>query len=180
MNFYDRDRVEVGFETMGGKLIVRRSGELYEMEFPAYRLQKADITEEIIDVSGAVLEEAYLGRNLLCVFEDEDVVRSMEPDMEKVLKLPGLLFHVTAPCKTGAFDCVSRSFAPKLGVAEAPVCGSGHCHIIPCWAEKSGKDTITAYQASPRGGVLYCQEEGPKVKMSGKAVLYAKSEIFAC
>ena len=65
-------------------------------------------------------EEAYLGRNLLCVFEDEDVVRSMEPDMEKVLKLPGLLFHVTAPCKTWGFRLCLTFVRTKAGSGGGP------------------------------------------------------------
>ncbi|WP_298706491.1 PhzF family phenazine biosynthesis protein [uncultured Veillonella sp.] len=74
-------------------------------------------------------------------------------------------------------DCVSRSFAPKLAVPEDPVCGSGHCHIVPYWAEKLGKSQITAYQASPRGGTLYCRMEGDRVKLAGQVALYATAEL---
>ena len=80
--------------------------------------------------------------------------------------------------KEGEKYCVSRSFAPKLSVAEDPVCGSGHCHIIPYWAEVLGKDELVAYQASRRGGTLYCRQEGDKIFMAGKAVLYAIDELF--
>lgn len=73
---------------------------------------------------------------------------------------------------------ISRSFAPKCGVDEDPVCGSGHCHIVPYWAEKLGKDEITAYQPSPRGGTLYCRMGGERVKLAGKAALYAESTIY--
>ena len=70
------------------------------------------------------------------------------------------LLHVTA--KGSDEDCVSRSFAPKLAVREDPVCGSGHCHIIPYWAYKLGKDELVAFQASQRGGTLYCRKDGKK------------------
>ena len=73
---------------------------------------------------------------------------------------------------------ISRSFAPKCGVDEDPVCGSGHCHIVPYWAEKLGKDEITAYQASLHGGTLYCSMGGERVKLAGKAALYAESTIY--
>lgn len=65
----------------------------------------------------------------------------------------------------------------KLNVAEDPVCGSGHCHIVPYWAQKLSKSELTAYQASPRSGVLYCRMEGERVILAGKAALYAKAEI---
>ena len=83
--------------------------------------------------------------------------------------------HVTASGKD--YDCVSRSFAPKLNVTEDPVCGSGHCHIVPYWAERLGRNEIKAYQASKRGGELYCTVEGEHILMAGKAALYSEAEI---
>ena len=97
------------------------------------------------------------------------------PDLEKIKEIDGLLLHVTARGKDE--DCVSRSFAPKLAVAEDPVCGSGHCHIIPYWADTLGKDELVAYQASKRGGTLYCRREGNKIFMAGKAALYSIDEL---
>ena len=54
---------------------------------------------------------------------------------------------------------VSRSFCPKLSIAEDPVCGSSHCQIAAYWAEQLNKKDIYAYQASKRGGFLYCRME---------------------
>ena len=92
------------------------------------------------------------------------------------MALDGLLQHATAKGK--GFDCVSRSFAPKLLVSEDPVCGSGHCHIVPYWCKATGKDHLTEYQASARGGILYCRTYGDHVFLSGKAVLFAVSELM--
>lgn len=89
--------------------------------------------------------------------------------------LEGLLLHVTAAGKNT--DCVSRSFAPKCNVAEDPVCGSGHCHIVPYWTKTLGKDTVVAYQASRRGGTLYCTQAGDRIRMSGKAAVYSVADI---
>ncbi|MBR2682039.1 MAG: PhzF family phenazine biosynthesis protein, partial [Atopobiaceae bacterium] len=70
--------------------------------------------------------------------------------------LDGLLVHVTAAGEADSgYDCVSRSFAPKLAIPEDPVCGSGHCHILPYWAERLGRQDLVAYQASRRGGTLW-------------------------
>jgi PhzF family phenazine biosynthesis protein len=174
--FYIPEAEKIVFSTMSGDLIVTKKGDLLEMEFPAYQLKKTEVTKAMADALGAEPKEAYLGRDLLCVFDDESVVRGLTPDMEKVKKLDGLLLNVTAPGKET--DCVSRSFAPKLNVIEDPVCGSGHCHIVPYWAERLGKNEIVAYQASQRGGTLYCRMQGDKIFMAGKAVLFSKSEIF--
>ena len=113
---------------------------------------------------------------MLCIFDGEETVRKINPDLEKLKNIEGLLMHVTA--RDGEFDCVSRSFAPKLNVAEDPVCGSGHCHIVPYWAEKLNKNTITAYQASERGGILYCRKENGRIKISGKVSLYSIAELY--
>ena len=116
-----------------------------------------------------------MARDLLCIIDDEQAVRDLNLDMEKVKELDGLLLHVSAPGKN--FDCVSRSFAPKLNVPEDPVCGSGHCHIIPYWADKLGKNDLVAYQASSRGGTLYCSIEGDRIALAGKACLYSIADI---
>lgn len=176
MNYYEKDLKEVSFETMSGILTVKRKGELYEMDFPTYDLKPVKITKDIVEALGVVPKEAYMGRDMLCVFDREETVRKINPDLEKLKNIEGLLMHVTA--RGGEFDCVSRSFAPKLNVAEDPVCGSGHCHIVPYWAEKLNKNTITAYQASERGGILYCHKENGRIKISGKVSLYSIAELY--
>ena len=92
--------------------------------------------------------------------------------------LKGALMQVTAPGTGTEFDCISRTFAPKMEVPEDPVCGSGHCHIVPYWAAKLGKTQLTAWQASPRGGTLYCRLEGDRVILAGRAALYSVAELM--
>ena len=142
LNYYETEARQVVFTTLSGDLIVARKGELYEMEFPAYDLKRVDVTAAMEDALGASVKEAYLARDLLCVLEDEQTVRDLTPDLEKIKQIDGLLVHVTARGKDE--DCVSRSFAPKLSVAEDPVCGSGHCHIIPYWADQLGRNELVA------------------------------------
>lgn len=176
MNKVDLTCDKVVFHTLSGKLTVTKSNDLYEMDFPIYELKPIQITDTMIDAIGSVPKEAYLGRDLLCVFDDEQIVRNLSPNMEKLKSIDGLLLQVTALGKD--VDCVSRSFAPKLDVLEDPVCGSGHCHIVPYWANKLNKNEITAFQASKRGGMLYCKMCSDRIKISGNAVLYAEAEIF--
>ncbi len=124
------------------------------------------VTEEMVAaMNGARPKAAYMGCDLLCVFDDADTVRNMTVDQDKVRALDGLLLHVTAPGTD--VDCVSRSFAPKCNVAEDPVCGSGHCHIVPYWVQTLGKDTLVADQASRRGGTLCCTQAGDRIRMNG-------------
>lgn len=175
MNYVDTSMETVTFTTISGDLVVKRNGELYEMDFPAYDLKPVEITEKMIEAIGATPVEAYMGRDLLCIFNNEETVKELKPDMDKLKEIEGLLLHVSAKCKD--FDCISRSFAPKLNVIEDPVCGSGHCHIVPYWADKLSKNNIVAYQASKRGGTLYCTMEGSRINISGKATLYSIADI---
>lgn len=150
LNFYEKGQNCVTFETMNETLTVTKHADLNEMDFPGYELQPVPVTEQMIEAIGAVPEAAYMGRDLL--------------------------LHVTAPGND--VDCISRTFAPKCGVVEDAVCGSGHCHIAPYWAKQLQKQSIIAYQASKRGGMLYCTIKGTRVLLSGNAALFSIAELF--
>uniref|UniRef100_UPI00402A0AB1 PhzF family phenazine biosynthesis protein n=1 Tax=Megasphaera micronuciformis TaxID=187326 RepID=UPI00402A0AB1 len=176
MNYYDTDLTEVRFDTLSGELVVRRNGDLYEMDFPAYDLKEVAVTDAMAEAIGVRPIKAFMGRDLLCILGKEEDVKNVVPDLEKIKSIDGLLLHITAQGE--GYDCVSRSFAPKLAVPEDPVCGSGHCHIVPYWAEKLGKIELTAYQASRRGGTLYCKVKGDRITLAGKACLYSEAKIY--
>lgn len=175
LNYYEKDVEEVSFQTLSGQLDVARKGDLYEMTFPAYPLKKIAVTDEMEAVLGVRPQEAWLARDLVCLLPSEKDVRELRPDLELAQDLPGLLLHATAGGKD--YDSVTRSFAPKLAIDEAPVCGSGHCHTCVLWAEKLGKKELKACQASERGGELYCRVQGDKVLLAGKAVLFSVAEL---
>lgn len=176
LRFYEKDSKSVSFQTKSGLLSVRKNGERYEMDFPAYQLKPVPVTDQLEEAIGFRPTEAWLGRDLVCVLEEEQQVRNAAPDEKRLMELDGLLLHLTA--KGAAYDCVTRSFAPKLSIREDPVCGSGHCHVIPLWAAKYKKNKLTAYQASSRGGILYCQMGSDRVTLAGEAVLYASADIY--
>ena len=166
----------ITFDTQVGRLLVARKGDSIEMDFPAYENKPVEVTDAMEEAFGAKPLEAYRDRDLLCVMESEAVVRSLKPDMEKVKALDGLCVGVTA--RGMEYDCVSRVFAPRLGISEDPVTGSTHCMIAPLWAGKLGKNEIIAFQASERTGVLYACVSANRVKIAGNAVLYAVSDIL--
>lgn len=176
MRFIEPDLTEVSFETRSGRLTVKKKDDLYEMDMPAYELKSVPVTPLMEQAIGFRPLEAWMGRDLVCVLENEEQVRRAEPDEEKLKKLDGLLLQLTAKGKD--YDCVTRSFAPKLNVPEDPVCGSGHCHVIPLWAGKLNKSDLCAFQASRRTGTLYCHMEGERVLIAGKAALYSIAELY--
>ena len=58
------------------------------------------------------------------------------------------------------------------------ICGSGHCHVIPMWAEKLKKQDFRALQASERSGILYCRFSGDRVFIAGETALYSVAELY--
>lgn len=162
----------VDFETLSGRLSVTKAENFFELDFPAYRYEKVPVTAEMSDAVGVEVREAYLSRDLLMVV---DSLENLQPNFEKLAKLDGMTQAVTAAGKD--FDCVSRVFAPKVGVPEDPVTGSTHCLIAPYWAERLGKKILNARQASKRGGTLICKISGDRVKIAGQAALFAVAEL---
>ncbi|MFU0811435.1 MAG: PhzF family phenazine biosynthesis protein [Coriobacteriaceae bacterium] len=165
----------LSFETASGRLDVTRRDGLYAMDFPAIPMTRTDVTPEMEHAFGATPLEAWLGEDLVCVFADEDAVRSLASDQEALAQLPGLMQHATARGRD--FDCVSRGFGPKIAIPEDPVCGRAHCHIAPLWAARLGRSSIRAFQASRRGGTLACRVSGEHVELGGHAVLFSEGTL---
>lgn len=177
LNFYEKTKDIIEFNTSDGKITVVKNDDVFEMDFPRYNLEKINVTDEMSEAVGVVPEEAFLGRDLLLVMKNEEDVVNMKPDMEKLSKLDCLITHVTA--RGSEYDCVARSFSPKIGIDEDPVCGLGHCYIAPYWKDKLGQNILVSRQVSKRGGTVYCKmfKEG-RVKLCGKAALYSEAEIY--
>jgi PhzF family phenazine biosynthesis protein len=163
------------FETRSGLLSVTREGDILSMDFPSRPPQPVSVNEALTGALGARPVEAHLARDLLAVFETEDEVRGLRPDLTRVAQLEGMGLIVSAPGKQA--DFVSRFFAPKVGVPEDPVTGSAHCTLIPYWARRLGKNSLQARQISPRGGELICELRGDRVLIGGEAVEYLRGEI---
>ncbi len=174
-NFYEQDSDTLNLYGQIGEFTVRRYGELIRMEFPAYKLKHIEITDMMIEALGTIPLAAYKDRDILFVLRDEDEVRNLQPDTELISKLDGACVAVTA--KSTEYDCVSRIFAPKYGVNEDPVTGSTHCMIATYWCKRLNKTNITAFQASHRTGILYCECTDDKVIISGKAALFSINDI---
>ena len=178
LNYYEPESKVVQFNTLSGTLTVTRKDNLYEMDFPTYDLKEIPVTDDMERAFGVRPVKAVLGLDLVCVFEKEEQVREMDPDQAMLMKIEGRLQNATALGRES--DCVSRSFAPKLAIAEDPVCGSAHCQIADYWSTVFGKMDIHAYQASKRGGHLYCEMLGNgRMSISGEAALVAISDIKA-
>ena len=159
------------FFTKSGLLTVIKKGDFIQMSFPAFSYEAYEVPGELLQALNIVPVATFRAQDERLVIEvaDENIVRSLSPDFTILKKHESVV--VTSKAAAGSpYDFISRSFASAHGVDEDPVTGSSHCVLVPYWADKLGKKTFSAYQASARGGELKLELAGDKVLIEGKAV----------
>jgi PhzF family phenazine biosynthesis protein len=172
------DGAEVGFSTRSGLLKARRAGRGIDLDFPLLREEAAESPAGLLEALGVSAQ--YVGRSrfdYLVEVASERAVRELAPDFKRLMDVKCRGVIVTARSEDASFDFVSRFFAPAVGVDEDPVTGSAHCCLAPYWGRLLGKTQMTAYQASPRGGVVRVEVRGDRVILGGEAVVFATGQI---
>jgi len=170
------------FHTRSGRLSVERAGELIMLDFPSIPLVAPEKTPAAVGLGlGGDPEDVLTTGETngsgfwMAVFKDQTVVQSLVPDIHVLSGLGKVAVVATAPGKD--CDFASRCFAPGLGIPEDPVTGSIHCFLTPYWASKLGKPSLYARQVSDRGGELFCENRGSRVRIGGYAVCYSAGKI---
>ncbi len=165
------------FNTLSGILEVEKQGELYRMNFPSRKPKLAMWTNDMEGALGVKGKNVYLSRDLVIPLESEKMVQDLRPDFKKLAMLDrGMGVIVTA--RGEDVDFVSRCFYPKIGIDEDPVTGSAHAALAPFWSEILKKKVMVAKQLSQRGGMVYCEDQGERVVISGKASTYLEGKIM--
>jgi predicted PhzF superfamily epimerase YddE/YHI9 len=163
------------FHTRGGVLTCAPVGDGWiEMDFPSDPPIATEVPPEQLGIDGV----KWFGRSrfdFLVELEDASAVRSLQPDLGRLAALGGRGVLVTAAGDRPGIDCVSRFFAPNVGIAEDPVTGSAHCVLAVFWGERTGRRELVGEQASTRGGVVRMRRQGERVVLGGQAV--AVSEV---
>ncbi len=166
----------IRFSSQSGPLFVTREQGLITLDFPTWDPVPRDIPEALTLALGVRPVELYANRDFLALLPSPQHVLDLKPDLELLSTLDGLCIIVTAQGRE--YDFISRVFVPREGIPEDPVTGSAHCSLIPYWAARLGKKKLRAYQASSRGGELFCELRGERVAIAGQAALYLKGTIF--
>ena len=174
--FFAPNMGEFRFHSKSGLLTVTPKGDLYELDFPAWPAEQMEITPLMQQAIGCEVSQAYASRDLFLIVKDQATVQTIKPDFVALAALHSHAVAVTAPGESA--DFVSRFFAPNVGIAEDHVTGSLHSQLIPFWAQQLGKNTLVAKQLSQRGGTLYCDYLGERVKIAGRAKLYLTGELY--
>ncbi len=165
------------FSPRSGKLNVSKHGDLLTLNFPTDVFEKVELNDALTEGFNIKPKEAYRGKtDHMLVFETEDEIKNIVPDLEKIAKMNGRGVIITA--KGNTVDFVSRFFAPQSGINEDPVTGSAHTTLTPYWSKKLNKVELSAIQLSDRKGYLKCKYLNDRVEISGQAKLYLIGEIF--
>ncbi|MFW3961918.1 PhzF family phenazine biosynthesis protein [Acinetobacter radioresistens] len=145
------------------------------------------LLNEVVDCP---FNEVYVNQQaFILVCESEQAVRDAKPDFNKIKELAAAYqrsaaitaadLDISITSKAKHYDYIARYFAPHKGIDEDPVTGSMHTGLAPLWANKLSKRQLVAYQASARGGLLYCDlKDNQRIEISGYAKLYMVAEIF--
>lgn len=171
---YTKPRIT--FATRSGELTVSKKGKLLEMDFPASPPTPCEIPETLAKALGQRPIEVWSADDYIAVFDSEAAVRAIKPDLFLLSQLDLRCVVITAPGTQ--VDFVSRCFGPKFGIPEDPVTGSAHCELAPYWANKLGKNILTARQVSKRGGNLTCELKADRVLLTGSAITVMETEMI--
>jgi len=156
------------FHTKSGLLTADRRGDWIELDFPA--TPPAPVPAPPGLAAALRVGTRWVGRSkfdYLVELDSEDAVRGLKPDLAALERVDARGIIVT-----------SRATTPDF-VPEDPVTGSAHCALAPFWSERLQRMEMTAYQASPRGGVIRVRLAGDRVMLAGQAVTVLRGELLS-
>lgn len=172
--------VQARFFTRGGFLTARRDGKWIELNFPAKPEEEIELQPIVSESIGVT--PLYVGKSqldYLVEVESEEMVRSIQPDFKQLAQIPARGIIVTAAANPASeYDFVSRFFCPSVGINEDPVTGSAHCVLSPFWSKRLGREQLTGYQASKRGGTVRVHLDSDRVRLGGQAVTVLRGELL--
>ena len=164
------------FHTRSGLLTAAKRDDWIELDFPATKPVQFEP-----HIGFSQFQPSYIGKTkfdyLLEITETE--LRAVQPNLPQLATVPARGIIVTSRSADPKFDFLSRFFAPASGIDEDPVTGSAHCALAPYWAEKLGKTTMMAHQASKRGGDVKVEIKADRILISGQAVTVLSAQFSA-
>lgn len=171
-------QIEFSTQKVGRLTVVQLDNGKIEMSFPIQLPQSLENFPEAL-LSGLSIQPLEVLKNrqaYIAVMASEDDVKNVTYKTEQLKLLAP--FDVVVTAQASSYDFVSRYFWPANGGNEDPVTGSIHACLAPFWATRLSKQKLVAYQASHRGGILYCHVVNERVLISGHGVLYLRGNIY--
>lgn len=165
----------VHFESKSGTLSVSRTGDQLTLDFPMQPPRVCEPPEYLLRGLGRQPSECLKYDDYIAVFDSENDIKDIVPDLVYLEKLD--LRGVIVTARSSESEFVARFFAPKYGIPEDPVTGSAYTQLMPYWSGKTGQVKLRARQVSSRGGKLLCEVKGNRVLITGSAVQYMEGTI---
>jgi PhzF family phenazine biosynthesis protein len=165
------------FRTLSGQVTALVEDGRIVLDFPIRARRPEQATAPLVEILGLDPIDVFYAKDIVAVLPSAEAVRALAPDIARIKsQLPGGALVVTA-AGAGEADITSRYFAPGYGIDEDPVTGGIHTALVPYWAERLGRAALVCDQASARGGRLWCEDRGDRVRLAGNAVLYAEGTL---
>ena len=169
----------VRFDSRIGPLEVAQNGARLSMNFPVLpMIPCSDSPSALLEGLNIPPKEVFRvtsDTNYFAIYSSEEEVRAVRPNLNRLELLHPYGVAISSPGKHS--DCATRYFAPSYGIPEDPVTGSIHCALVPYWSSRLNRKEIYARQLSKRGGELFCEQAGDRVRISGNAVKYLDGMI---
>ena len=165
----------ITFATKSGELVVYKEGDLFNMDFPLLNIEESNEYEVFQKIFGIKPLSVYESKDYLVVFDNEDIIKKLNPDISLMKKLN--LRGVIVTSKSNKYDFICRFFAPKQGVIEDPVTGSAYTQLLTYWNRILNKTKFFSKQISTRGGEVNCEIKNERCIIKGSAVKYMEGNI---
>ncbi len=168
----------IEFHSRSGLLTVTRDQDRLTMDFPAEPALATQTPPNMEGALGYLPSEVLFNQDYLCVFDEETIIRDMQPDFAALSHFDARGIIVTAPAEK--YDFICRFFAPQVGINEDPVTGSAFTKLAPYWSRRLDKEQLFAHQASKRGGDVWCEVDEAKqgrIVISGSAVTFMRGTM---
>jgi len=164
------------FHTLSGMLTAAQHDGWIELDLPARTNEPRPLPAELQTLFPGNKNTVYSVDRYIVELSSAAEVRDFIPDAHL------LKDHRCVITSRGEdhspYDFISRYFAVPVGFTEDHVTGTAHCSLAPYWAERLGKTTFFAYQASPRGGELKITLHDDSVSLQGQAVTVMEGRII--
>lgn len=173
-----KDEITYVTRNVGTLTVEQTESGRIQMVFPNLKPSEVESPPKAL-LDGLSITPKQVLRNrqaFFAVLNSESEVLSVQYDSNQLRQLAP--YDVVVTAKGEQADFVSRYFWPANGGDEDPVTGSIHAGLAPYWAEQFKHIYLVGYQASKRGGTLYCKVNDDSVEISGCAVLYSQGKIF--
>ena len=164
----------IHFTTQSGSLYVSLKQGRYQLDLPARPGAVSELPQVIAQALSIQPKKIYKARDYLLVYDTQADIESLHINRSVFDQINLGSGGVIVTALGNKHDFVSRFFTPQATILEDPVTGSAHCTLVPYWAKRLSKSSLHARQCSARGGELWCEDQGKRVKVSGLARTFSE------